>query len=312
MLSPRGRTWLVVLSAGVFLVTLDVFVQGPLVSLDRWAAKLDGLDRWPQLEEVAFVYDHAGQRSVLVPILLVVAGVLARRHRTWRPVVLAIFSFLCLNLVVGAMKVLIGRGHTETGNLDVLTGGVLYPSGHSSNMVLTGGLIIYLLRRYTDDPPVRTLVVVVSFLTLLTGLTSLYIFQHWLTDLIAGMLVGGLLLQAVIIFDRATPRPVYEPFVDGVCRRFPPLRRWLRTWTSEGRPVDDGAVDERPAHDRSAPGRPRDDRQDRALVLGRFEADGHRVDAVPVPGRRLGGVVEDVPEMGPAAAAPHLRAPHAE
>ena len=296
------------LSAGVFLVTLDVFVQGPLVRLDRWAAKLDGMDRWPELYGFASIYDHAGQRSVLVPILLVVAGVLARRHRTWRPVVLSIFSMLCLNVVVGAMKVLIGRAHTETGSVDVLAGGVIYPSGHSSNMVLTGGLIIYLLRRYTDDPPVKALVALVSFLTVLTGLTSLYIFQHWLTDLIAGMLVGGLLLQAVIIFDRATPRPVYEPFVDELCRRVPPLRRWLRTWTSEGRPED-----HRPAEDRPDD-RPADDRQaeDRALVLGRFEADRDGVDAVAVPGRRLGSVVEDVPEVGPAAAAPHLRAPHAE
>ena len=57
-----------------------------------------------------------GQRSVLVPILLVVAGVFARRHRTWRPVVLAAMSFLVLNVVVGAMKILIGRSETETGN----------------------------------------------------------------------------------------------------------------------------------------------------------------------------------------------------
>jgi len=299
MLSPRGRTWLALLSAGVFLVTLDVLLQGPLVQVDKWAAKLDGLDRWPWLEGFADVYDHAGQRSVLIPILLIVAGVLARRHHTWRPVVLAIFTVVALNLVVGAMKVLIGRAETETGNVDVFTGGVIYPSGHSSNMVLTGGLIIYLLRRYTDHPPVRRLVALVAFLTLLTGLTSLYLFTHWLTDLVAGMLVGGLLLQAVIVFDRATPRPVYEPWIDRVCNRVPALRRWLRPWTSEGRPAHYRPVE-------------RDAREDRVLLLGGFEADRDRVDAVAVPGRRLGSVVEDVPEMRSAASASNLGSPHSE
>jgi membrane-associated phospholipid phosphatase len=284
MLSPRGRTWLAVLSAGVFLVTLDVFLQGPLVRLDRWAANLDGLDRWPSLEGFADIYDHAGQRSVLVPILLVVAGVLARRHRTWRPVVLAIFSVLCLNLVVGAMKVLIGRAETETGSVDVLTGGVIYPSGHSSNMVLTGGLIIYLLRRYTDRPPVRRLVALVAVLTLLTGATSLYLFTHWLTDLIAGMLVGGLLLQAVVVFDRATPRSRYQPWLDALRRRF-------------GREVAPPTAAEP---------------EDRVLVLHRFETDRHGVDAVAVPGRRLGGVVEDVTEVRPTASASNLGASHPE
>jgi membrane-associated phospholipid phosphatase len=288
MLSPRGRTWLAVLSAGVFLVTLDVFLQGPLVRLDLWAADLDGLDRWPSLEGFADIYDHAGQRSVLVPILLVVAGVLARRHRTWRPVVLAIFSVLCLNLVVGAMKVLIGRAETETGSVDVLTGGVIYPSGHSSNMVLTGGLIIYLLRRYTDRPPVRRLVALVAVLTLLTGATSLYLFTHWLTDLIAGMLVGGLLLQAVVVFDRATPRSRYQPWLDALRRRrggeAPPA----------GEPDESGESGER------------------VLVLHRFETDRHGVDAVAVPGRRLGGVVEDVTEVRPTASASNLGASHPE
>ena len=75
-----------------------------------------------------------------MPILLVVAGVFARRHRTWRPVVLAAMSFLVLNVVVGAMKILIGRSETETGDPDVLNGGIIFPSGHSSNMVLTGGV----------------------------------------------------------------------------------------------------------------------------------------------------------------------------
>ena len=49
-------------------------------------------------------------------------------------------SFLVLNVVVGAMKILIGRSETETGDPRVLNGGVIFPSGHSSNMVLTGGV----------------------------------------------------------------------------------------------------------------------------------------------------------------------------
>jgi undecaprenyl-diphosphatase len=73
-------------------------------------------------------------------------------------------------------------------------------------MVLTGGLIIYLFWRYAEDPPLRRLTVVIAVLTVVTILTSLYIGSHWLTDLVGGVLVGGLLLQLVILFDRATAR----------------------------------------------------------------------------------------------------------
>jgi membrane-associated phospholipid phosphatase len=273
MLSPRGRTWLALLSAALFLLLVDVFVQGPLVRLDLWVHQFDGQQRFPELDSAAWLYDKAGQRSVLIPVLLAVAGVLAWRHRTWRPVTLAVFTVLSLNLVVGAMKILIGRAETETGSVDVLTGGVIFPSGHSSNMVLTGGLVIYLLRRYTERPPVRLLTAVVVVATTLTCATSIYVGSHWVSDLVGGMLVGGLLLQAVIVFDRATVRA-----------------RLL----SERRIAGLTVVPEQ------------------VLLRRRLQAERHRVDAVPVSGGRLRSVLEDVPEMRATAAAADLRPTHSE
>jgi membrane-associated phospholipid phosphatase len=274
VLTPRGRTWLGVLSAALFLVILDVFLDGPLVHLDVWVHQFDGEKSFPALVKVAWAYDKVGQRSVTIPILLIVAAVLARRNGTWRPVSLAVFTVLILNVVVGAMKVLIGRSQTETGVPDVLTGGVIFPSGHSSNMVLSGGLIIYLLSRYAERPPLRLLTGVVAVATLLTCATSIYIGSHWVSDLIGGALVGGILLQAVIVFDRATIR----------IRQVTRLLIWRRR-----RAIAMGSP-----------------------LLGFRQGDGDRVDAVPVSRRSLGGIVEDMSEMGAAPAAADLRTSHAE
>ena len=220
LLSSRAGLISLLLAGTLLVVLADIFVQGPLTQLDIVTQRWDGEDEVPALQDAAWLYDKMGQRSVLVPILLAVAGVFARRHRTWRPVVLAMVSFVVLNVVVGAMKIVIGREETETGSVDVLSGGVIFPSGHSSNMVLSGGLVIYLFWRYAADPPLRRLTVLVAVLTTLTIATSVYIGSHWLTDLVGGVLVGGLLLQSVILFDRATAdirkRP---PTVFG--RRFP-------------------------------------------------------------------------------------------
>ena len=134
-------------------------------------------------------------------------------------------------------------------------------------MVLTGGVIVYLLLRYAKDPPARSVAALWTVLTLLTIVTSVYIGSHWLTDLVAGVLVGGLLLQSVILFDIATADVRYtRPWW------------WRRT----------------------------------VALLPFLETDRDGVDAVAVPGRRLGSVVEDVPEVGAAPAAPDLRATHAE
>lgn len=211
LLTARAQLILTILAGSLLYVLVDIFVQGPLTQLDIAIHSWRGRKALPQLVDAAWLYDKMGQRSVLVPILLVVAGVFARRHRTWRPVVLAMMSFLVLNVVVGAMKVLVGRAETETGSPDVLTGGIIFPSGHSSNMVLSGGLIIYLFWRYGTNPPLRRLTVVIAALTTLTILTSIYLRTHWVTDLIGGVQVGGLLLQLVILFDRATATIRYGP-----------------------------------------------------------------------------------------------------
>jgi membrane-associated phospholipid phosphatase len=263
----RSRLIAVLLTSSLVYVIVDIFIEGPLTQLDIAINDWDGEATFPSLEEAARWYDKMGQRSVLVPILLLVAGIFARRHRTWRPVVLAAMSFLVLNVVVGAMKILIGRSETETGNADVLSGGIIFPSGHSSNMVLTGGVIVYLCLRYAEDPPVRRIAALWTVLTTLTILTSLYIGSHWLTDLVAGVLVGGLLLQSVILFDLATADVRYT-------------RPWW--WRKT------------------------------VALLPFLETDRHGVDAVAVPGRRLGSVVEEVSEVGAAPSAPDLRASHAE
>ena len=266
-IGARSRAIAVVLTVALAYVIVDIFVQGPLTQLDIKVNDWNGQTAIPALDEAAKWYDKMGQRSVLVPILLAVAGYFAKKNRTWRPVVLAAMSFLVLNVVVGAMKVLIGRSQTETGDPSVLQGDIIFPSGHSSNMVLTGGVIVYLMLRYARNPPVRRVAALWSLLTTLTILTSIYIGSHWVSDLLGGALVGGLLLQSVILFDIATKDIRYtRPWW------------WRRT----------------------------------VALLPFLETDRDRVDAVPVTGGGLGGVVEEVPEVGAAPGAADLRTTHAE
>ena len=264
-LGRRSRHIAVALGTAYFYVMIDIIVQGPLTQLDEAFYKWHPRESITALHRWAWLYDKFGQRSVLLPILLAVAGVLARRHRTWRPLVLAFTSFAILNIIVGAMKLIIGRSETPTGDPSVFNGGVIFPSGHSSNMVLTGGVLVYLFIRYVERPPVRRVVAVWTVLTALTITTSLYLGTHWISDLVGGVLVGGLLLQAVIVFDRKTAHVRDDP---------PAIL---------------------------AP----------ALRLGLFESNADRV-AATIPGRRLGSVTEDLPEVLPAPPDSDLRATKAE
>jgi hypothetical protein len=74
LLGFRDRMWLAGLAAALLLVMADVFTHGPLVRLDFWVARFHGTEQWPALREFAIIYDKVGQRSVTIPVLLIVAG----------------------------------------------------------------------------------------------------------------------------------------------------------------------------------------------------------------------------------------------
>ena len=145
------------LTVALAYVIVDIFVQGPLTQLDIWVNRLGRPDGDPGPGRGGHVvYDKMGQRSVLVPILLAVAGSFAWRHRTWRPVVLAAISFLILNVVVGAMKVLIGRSRDRDRRpVECSAAASSSRPGTRRTWCSPAALIVYLLLRYANDPPVR-------------------------------------------------------------------------------------------------------------------------------------------------------------
>ena len=110
--------------------------------------------------------------------------------------------------MVGVAKILFGRSKPRL-NLDIYHSGVVgsYPSGHSSNALLTWGALAYLLYRYTNFFARRFLALysLVGLITSTVCLVSLIRNTHWFSDLIGGVFLGGSILVFLIAADRAWP-----------------------------------------------------------------------------------------------------------
>jgi membrane-associated phospholipid phosphatase len=156
--------------------------------------------------------DRIGQRAVCLPILAVATFVSCRYRESWRPVWVVAFSVFSLNLLVLVLKVLLGRGQPEAADPSFFVGGMAYPSGHTSNIVLVYGLVAYLLSRYRNVSLtlVRVLWAAVALLSLTMVITSLTLNWHWFADLIAGLLVGGVVLQLTAAVDTAVPQTAFD------------------------------------------------------------------------------------------------------
>lgn len=202
-----GRLGRGLCGSGLLLVAfavLTVLVAGPLRSLD---VALNFQRDLSEVRPVLVTVDRIGQRAVCLPVLGLVAWLASRRASTWRPVLVAVVSVFVVNVVVAIFKFGLERGAPMLGEPGFLEGGVMYPSGHTANVVLVYGLAAYLWWQYAAASR-RTRHVtagIVVALTVIMVCTSLALRWHWFTDLIAGVLVGAAVLRAVTSIDRAVP-----------------------------------------------------------------------------------------------------------
>lgn len=208
-----AAAWLAVrwpLLAGVALlgVLLDLLLGGPLttvadVRVHAWMAARPHTG--PDLA-LAHVLDHTGQRGIVTPIVLLVAVWVRRRTGSWSSVWLVLGTIFAMNLVIAAAKFSLARGLAVDGDPSLfLPGGQAFPSGHAANASSAAALLVVLLARGRGVRLRRsTALVVVLVPSAVMTVVSLYLGFHWFSDLVAGTLLGALVVWAGVRVERRT------------------------------------------------------------------------------------------------------------
>ena len=96
------------------------------------------------------------------------------------------------------LKIIVARPRPEVLKI-VQEKGYSFPSGHS--MVSTGfyGLLIYLIYKNVENKKIKyPLIVALSILILLIGISRVYLGAHYATDVIGGWIIGALYLAFFI------------------------------------------------------------------------------------------------------------------
>ncbi|MFM2103778.1 MAG: hypothetical protein RL740_865 [Actinomycetota bacterium] len=200
--------WSGALFVGFILVTLDIYFEGLLWRIDQYFADIKRPVFSGFTNFIILRIDDLGLRWVTASILLIMAIMVSRRFKSWRPLNLSILSLIFLNLFVGAAKIGFGRCKArEDFDLCMFSGGMAYPSGHIANALVTWGLFAYIIFRYTHRAPFEGLRLywLVALISIAVGIVSLLRNTHWFTDLIGGMFLGGSILILVVAIDRFIP-----------------------------------------------------------------------------------------------------------
>ncbi|MFE9693111.1 phosphatase PAP2 family protein [Micromonospora sp. NPDC005806] len=217
------------------LVGLTVaLATGHLFGLDRAVADWADAHRPTVAEWTARILNLLGQGT---PLTLLAAGLgvlLAIRLRSVRPVLPPVVAFVLTYLTIGPLKVWTARPAPSASMKEPFLSpeqtlplfqhelpvrfAQSYPSGHVANAIVWYGvlalLLAPLLRTFGRTMPPRLATMVRVLPPLIVLCTTTYLGWHWLTDSVAGLLLG-------LLLDRLLHRVPW----DGL-----PLPERLRNW----------------------------------------------------------------------------------
>ena len=179
-------------AAGVAAVTA-ILAAGGLLGLDLAVRDWVDTHRPTPLKLLAETGNYLGQGGYLTMLCAVIALVLAWRRHTVRPVLPVATAFVLTVVALQPLKTLTDRPapHAPLPHPERFgAGGVSYPSGHLVNALVWYGILALLLAPWLTVPLRRVLrIVPPAVLTV----TTVYLGYHWVTDTVAGLLLGFLL-----------------------------------------------------------------------------------------------------------------------
>jgi membrane-associated phospholipid phosphatase len=175
----------VVLTAAVFAAVAEHGALARIQHLDDAWLRIMSSNRSAPVTAFTMFLNVLGLVYVTLPVRIVVAGFLALRRRWWHLAAFAV-AIAMSEILIGALKGIYDRARPPVSL--VATSGTSFPSGHSiAASVTVVAAVIALV------PPGRRRAAwgagAVAF-SILMALSRAYLGAHWLSDVIAGVLLG--------------------------------------------------------------------------------------------------------------------------
>jgi membrane-associated phospholipid phosphatase len=175
-----------------------------LAGLDEPVLEAAVSSRTPATEQLVTRFTDLGGTVGMPIIAIVVTALLALVRRSWLPVVLMAVAATGSVLMTVLGKDLVGRVRPPVAlAVPPLETSPAFPSGHALNATVVLGVAAYLVmlgRRHLRSKVLVASAVVVFVLAM--GLSRVWLGHHWLTDVMAGWLIGLGWLATVVTGHR--------------------------------------------------------------------------------------------------------------
>ncbi|WP_455836732.1 phosphatase PAP2 family protein [Pseudarthrobacter siccitolerans] len=230
-IKPYAALWLTMILGGALVLTLallgaevysNVVDDEGLASLDIPALEYSQTLRNPEVDALVTGFTNVGG-GIGMPILAsILTAWLTFLSRTWRPIVLVGGAALVSTLATTYGKRLVGRtrpDHSEA--VPPYETSPSFPSGHTLNTTVVIGVLVYIMCLQFQILWARiTAITSGAIFIIAMGLSRVFLGHHWLTDVMAGWVLGLAWVCMVILAHRlfhlirrrehAGPAPTFE------------------------------------------------------------------------------------------------------
>jgi len=169
------------------MMTLDAFIEALIASV-----------RTPFLISLFSVFTFLGGWFIFILALAAVIHLLLIKQS--RKAYLFVASILAGQIIEFLLKNIFQRARP----LEALSSlpDYSFPSGHAMRSVLLFGFFYYSYRDFFKARGKRIILTIAIMLILLVGISRAYLGVHWLSDVLGGYALGGILLALVILLDK--------------------------------------------------------------------------------------------------------------
>ena len=157
----------------------------------------------PGLTNLSKIIDVALDPIVLVVISVIIAAIFFIKKKNKEGIFFLSVMGIAAILIKG-FKFIFARSRPS--NALLLETSNSFPSGHATIAVVFFGLLAFLIFRELkfkkDFNKKKSLLIILTtvLISLISGFTRIYLRVHWLSDVVAGFILGGIILLSGIIY----------------------------------------------------------------------------------------------------------------
>jgi len=180
------------LALGFTSLLEDVLEGDGIAALDQPASQWLADHREPWFTAALKIITALGSPVGLGVLVTAVSATVAARRRSWRPVVLGLIGAAGIGLVITLAKTLVGRDRPPSLVAAITESGYSFPSGHATGTSAIALLCAWLVTRHLATSWAGRVTVYATALgfTGVIGFSRVYLGVHYVSDVLAGWLLG--------------------------------------------------------------------------------------------------------------------------